>query len=298
METSTKPPVPFGKIKGEDYDDGQVVLCIAGTITGLYEAKKGETTNGPWEFQNGTMKDAEGTEIGISFSKNTQPMTAKGKKVTIRSVKSDQHGWNGVKVEDQKYTPKGKDEEVTKRVLKITASAEIIYDGGAAQKPSNPAQSKPSDTSNTHPENVLADIVNLHTRCAHYIGQAYPDSGEGAISPEARQAFVSSVFIQACRQGLDLNYMDRASKPVPPKITPAPSDPKQWATCMIPTGSKAGKTLKELDDEQMKKLYDSCKDSKTAFGKCVQQAAEDRGLLKQEQEENAALEPEGDDVPF
>lgn len=328
-EVSTKPPVAFKRILGEDYDDGQIVQTIQGTISKLFPAKKGTSSNGEWEFQNGKMKDSEGTEIDISFAKNTQPMTAANKKVTIRSIKTDQHGWNGIKVEDQSYTPANATEPVTKRVLKITATADIVYDGGDGGVSSQPenrpsgnagAQSQPSGEwkggcmpympHDIHPEMGIADIAHLHSKCVNTVEMMYPlgaKKGEG-IPDEMRQSFIASLFIESCRQGLQVNYMARASKPVPPKINPPPADPKDWKLCQIPKGEHAGKTLDKLDEGTLTKYYDDVKDRDGKLANCIKQAFEDLGYLAKRLEaerkqaaEDKAVDPEkqeGDDIPW
>ena len=299
---SDKPPVAFSKIK-EDYDDGQTVMCIRGTITSLFDPKKGDT----YEYQNGTMKDEAGVEMGISFSKNSQPKTAKGKKVTIRSVKNEQHGWLGIKVEDQSYVKEG--EQVNKRVLKITGSAEITYagessgsGGGGAHTPhtETPASSSARAPDPRHPELILIDITAFHQRCYKYASDAYTvGKKDGEISAEAFQAFVSSIFIEGCRQGAQVNYQERAMKPVPPKITPPPT-PDKWKECMIPKGSMIGKTLADMEDEKLKSLYLAIMEQKnpnTPFGLCVQAGAKERNLIPEPKSDESGDDPNwgGDD---
>lgn len=299
-EPSTKPPVPFKELK-EDYEDKQIVMTIAGKITALYDIRKGDT----YEYQPGKMKDDAGTEMDICFSKATQPLTAKGKHVVIKSIKSDKHGWLGIKVEDQTFTKD--DETVTKRLLKITASAEIVYDGEAAQssgksKPTGEGKQQQQKTDG-HPIVILDDLLALHRKCYEVVQAKYSNAN---LPHEAQQPFVSTLFIEMCRQNQQHNFIERAAKPLPPKITPAPEDPKQWRDCMIPSGSMVGKTLKDLDAEGLTKFYDALKDKETKFANCVKSAYEETGLLKARQDaeakatgENQALKPEDvDDIPF
>lgn len=290
-------PVPFKKIKSDEYADGQIVMCIAGTITSIYAAKTGDT----YEYQNGKIKDSEGTEMDISFSKNTQPLTAKGKKVTIKSIKSEQHGWLGIKVEDQSYTPQGKDEPVQKRVLKITATAEVVYDGGtttASGKSDSGAtgatKSSQGSQGGRHPDEVLRELIMMHARCYDFAKGVY-DPKE---MPAQLQSATASIFIEACKMGVAYNFVEEVSKPVPPKITTAPSDPSLWKTCMIPSGLMVGKTLADLDDDGMMKFYEALKDKETKFANCVKQAAEDRGLLKQAEPDPLEPSEDSDDIPF
>lgn len=304
---SDKPPVPFAKILSEEYDEDQNVKHIQGTITGLYPVKKGTSAKGDWEFQNGKMKDSAGTEIDIIFASNSQPASAKGQKVTIKSTHTEQHGWNGIKVEDQKYEKDGK--QIHKRCLKITATASIIYEGGVysgqEKKSEGQTQSKGNvstqPSSSAHPAPIIQDYVALHGYCSGQILQNYGDK----VSPEFLSSATATIFIEACRNGLQHDFIDRANKPLPPKITPPPSDPSLWETAMIPNGTMMGKTLKDLDETQLTKYYDAVKEKDNPMANCVKFGFEARGYLKKRQDaeakaadENKALAPDDTDVPF
>lgn len=304
---SDKPPVPFAKILSEEYDDDQNVKHIQGTITALYEIKRGSSPKGDYEFQNGRMKDAAGTEIDISFSSNSQPTSAKGQKVTIKSTHTEQHGWNGVKVEDQTFESKG--ETRHKRLLKITATASIIYEGGVysgqEKKPEGQTQSKGNvstqPSSSAHPAPIIQDYVALHGFIENQLRQNYGDK----IDPEILSRYVATVFIKATDDGLHHNFIERANAPLPPKITTPPSDPTLWETAMIPNGTMMGKTLKDLDETQLTKYYDAVKEKDNPMANCVKFGFEARGYLKKRQDaeakaadENKALSPEDSDVPF
>lgn len=311
--TSEKPPVSFAIIK-QDYDDAQYVPCITGILKALFPVRKGESDKGPWEFQNGVIKDPAGEEMDISFAKCTQPETAKGKKITIRAVKSEQHGWQGLKVEDQTFTKDG--ETKKKRILKVTASAEIVYEGGGSsgKSPDTTASgptgagavtgsggnkwqggSMPFMPHDIHPETALIDITGLHTRAAHYAAQAYGKPGEeGGPTAEFFQSTVASIFIESCRQGLQVDYMDRSSKPIPLKIEPLPADLEQWATAMIPKGSMAGQRLGQISDENLKRLYEPVREKDSLWAKLVQEGVKARNLLPPVEKPSA----DADDIPW
>jgi hypothetical protein len=60
-----------------------------------------------------------------------------------------------------------------------------------------------------------------------------------------------------------------------------------------------GKTLNDLTDDQLMKFYTAMKDKSHNFAECVKFGANERGLLKKQQEADAALDPsEGDEIPF
>lgn len=284
--------------------DGDIIRCIRGKITGLYKANKGEGQSGPYEYQNGEMTDEAGTKIKVSFSNNTQPESAKGKTVTITSSKSEQHGWQGIKVVDSEYESKKTKETVKERVLRITATAKIEFDGGApAEGPKDRATtsggtSGPTRPSGVHPLIILKDIIALHAKVVDLVTENY---GE-AMKPE----YIATVFIEACRQGCQHDAAKELSKPIQKTYPPAPKDPAKWRECIVPKGANEGKTLEEVSDEDLMKLHeyydnhDTPKVANGAFAECVYQAARDRKLqgAKPQAPEQTDDEPAEDDIPF
>lgn len=285
----------------EETSDGEIVKCIRGTIKSLYPVKKGEGQSGPYEFQNGTMTDEAGTDMKVTFSNNTQPPSAKGKKVTITSQKSDQHGWQGIKVVDSSYTKNN--DTVNERVLKITGTGKVEYDGGTpsgGEKPSGGSsgggeQTRPA--SNVHPIVILKDIVSLHAKVVDLVNEIYGDK----VQPE----YYATVFIEACRQGCQHDAVKRLAAPVPVTYPPAPKDPTKWRECVIPKGELAGKTLEEIDNETLMEFFVMCDEHESpkvkngAFAECVYKAAEDRGLLKpKDTPQDPDNDQPEDDIPF
>jgi len=299
-------PVPVSKIKS-DKDDGDNVKCIRGTITKLFPIKKGDGGSGPYEYQNGEFRDEAGDTIDVTFSKCSQPESAKGQLVTITSVKNDSHGWLGIKIADNTYEKEveGVKKPVTKRILKIVPSAVINYANGApaangpAQTGGGAAtQSRPAHTSQ-HPDLVLKDLIFLHSKCTDLVEQLY--GGESGKTPEFRQAATASIFIQGCKEGLHYNFEERIKAPIPKQYPKPPADPKDWDACVVPKGEFEGKTLKELPDGKLRDLYTALKksDSETPFAKCVYQAAKDRNVLeKPKPPTDPDLDPPEDDIPF
>lgn len=283
----------IGKIIADDTDisDGDIIKKITGTITGIFDPKKGGDGDKQWEFQNATLKDATGS-IKITFSKCSQPLSAKGKTVTIISKKSDAHGWNGIKVEDKTYTKnqgKSNEEEVSERILKITPTAEITYEGGTpSATQSSGGSAGPSNTNgpardlSIHPQNIILNTLMLHQHCHKMTAEAYPIE-KGKLSEESQRAYVSSVFIEAVKQGAAIDFATRNAKPAPPLMgyPPVPTDPSKWKEAVIPKGANAGKTLEEIDDDTLRafhEFYEGKKDTGN-MAKCVGQAMKDRNLL-------------------
>jgi hypothetical protein len=242
----------------------------------------------------------------VSFSSNTQPESAKGRMVTITSSKSEQHGWQGIKVVDSEYQSKKTNETVKERVLRITATAKVEFDGGApAQTGSDPrpqggGSSGPTQPArpSKHPLLMLQDIIALHGRVVDLVNEIYKE--------QAKTEYYATVFIEACRQGLQWDAVKELSKPIVKTYPPAPKDPNQWKECIIPKGSNEGKTLAEISDEDLMKLhtyYDNHDTPKVAngpFAECVYQAARDRKLegAKPIPPETTGDEPAEDDIPF
>lgn len=310
-------PTSIKNLKDESiFADGQIVGCVAGTITSLFEAKSSDT----WEYQNGTLKGDDGEEIKICFSKCTQPKTVKGKKVTFKSTKTENFGLQGVKVEDSEYESKKGDKKgqmIRERLLKITPSCEITFGDGGGETKSTGNAPGPKTTGatssssggdwndhprftgpNVHPKQALNDILFLQRYCRIIAKDTYKDD---KLDPELMEHLSTSLFIESCKNGLHKNYMKRMSASEPVEIKPAPTNPKDWAQCQIPKGELAGTTLKDLSDERLLVLYRALQEKKstTDFANCVYQATQDRQLVKPAAPDpGTAPDDENDDIPF
>lgn len=301
-------PVPFKKILDKDeYSDSDNVKCIQGTITALYKVRSGEGQSGHYEFQNADMKDAAGDTIKVCFSNQTQPESAKGKLVTISSYKHDTHGWLGIKVVDEEFTAKSgpkKDQLIKQRTLKFSSTAKIEYEGGAptvGQSAGNPGSGGGGQHQSTeHPATVLNDLMCMHCAITVLVNENYHEE----TTPEFRQAAVATLFIEGCRQGIQYNFKDRAGKPIQKKYPPTPKDPTKWKECVLSAGSNEGKTLGEISNEDIKKLFDyyDAKGSNTDLAECVYQAARDLELIPKttpvEDEIPMGNNDEPIDIPF
>jgi hypothetical protein len=287
-------PVPFKKILNpEEFGDGDIIRAIRGTITALYKVRSGEGRQGHFEYQDGRIKDEAGTEMTVTFASCTQPESAKGKKVTISSVKTENFGKQGVKLEIETFKKGG--EDVTQKKLRITKAANIVYEGGAPRTgESSQAQTTNRTNMQLHPKEALKDMLDMHSTIASLVSERYPES------QESKASFIATIFIEAARQGLIPDFANRYGKKV---IPAAPKDPSKWSSCVVPKGSNEGKTLADIPDEDLLKLYSYLvdSDSKTDFAKCVYQAAMDRDILPKNEPETAG-EPvddnDLDDIPF
>jgi hypothetical protein len=281
----------------EEFPAGAVVMAVAGEITGLFKIRKGTGSSGDYEYQNGKLKDATG-EIEVCFSKCSQPDSAKGKKVTITS-KTTNHGFQGIKIEDDSYEKDG--ETKHKRILKITPSADIVFVGGAptgstqSGGQAGPAQSGGGQTSgfdlSKHPLVIVDDIAALHSVIVDVVSSQYEKSSEAL-----RQSYTATLFIEACKTGCAVDFIKRYKKPKAGYPAP-PSDPSKWKECILPKGPFEGKTLADVPDDKLLEYYNYYMEKKDEgnMAKCVYQAAKDRDLLPKDEPQT---EEEGGDDPF
>lgn len=118
-------------------EDGEIVSSVKGRITAIYDQTAGESDKGPWSFQNLELKDATGA-IRVTL-KDREPLAKsyKNKEVYISSIKSEKHGFVGVKRKDEDF--KGK----MRKILWVTPTAEIATEQGDAE--GGPAEPPPSD---------------------------------------------------------------------------------------------------------------------------------------------------------
>lgn len=288
-----------------EFTDQDAVKKVRGKVTKFYPVNKGED----FEYQNGEFKGEDGGEIRICFSKCTQPDSIKNKTITLTSVKSDQHGWTGIKVLDRKYEKDG--EQKVRRELRISPTAKIEIEGGGSSESSGGGGSGRSTNSgggggssqpkfDGHPRLFLEDMIALHFDVSTLVNEKYG---------EPRPEFIATIFIEAAKNGLAFNYKERASKPAPVKYPPAPTDPHEWKECVMPWGKDGviGRKLSALEPEKIKEIhiYMDSKKMNTPLAECVYQAARDLKLFEAEEKDkeqqaadDAALDAAPDDIPF
>lgn len=302
-------PIPFKRILNPDeFSDGDIVKCVHCKIKKLFsKIRKGGDGDRKYEFQDGVVVDEDGTEMSICFSKNTQPQSAEGKWVTIRSKKTEAHGTQGVKFEINEWEDNG--ETKRKKLLKVTGSAEIEYVGGgggaasssggssSTQQQSSGQHSPGPAKSNAHPKDVLRDMLDCHHTIALLVNEKY---GDGA-SPEFKQGAVNTLFIESAKSGLIPDFAKRYSK----KVYPAPpKDPANWKECVMSSGQYEGKTLAEIPDDDLLKYFEyyDKKEDNSPLAECIYQAARDRNILPKPEPpkgQDPDLDPPAeDDIPF
>jgi len=263
-----------------------IIKKVTGKITKLFPEKQHKGNYGPYTIQNGEI-EVDGKPYKLTFWKNTQPESAKGRTVTLSSTRG-KHGMNGVTFEEESYKNK-EGQQIHNQVIKVSASAKVEYDG-VSEEPVRVA-STPKSIVTDNPERELDKMVEMHQYIDSLVRMAYL----GKITDEETlQAYVSSVFIEANRKGIHYSSGIVAPKKEEPKAEePEELNPKLWASVLIPSGSNAGKKLGSIGKPALTKLYQYYleKGFTTPFAKCVEQAAIDFNL-------DAPVEEDADDIPY
>ena len=264
-----------------------IIKKVTGKITKLFPEKQHEGNYGPYTIQNGEI-EVDGKAYKLAFWKNTQPESAKGRTVTLSSTRG-KHGLNGVTFEEESYKNK-EGQQIHNQVIKVSASAKVEYDG-ASEEPVRVA-STPKSIVSDNPEQALDQIVETHLYIDSLVRMAYLGK---VTDEETLRAYVSSVFIEANRKGIHYSSGIVAPKKEEPKAEEpkAELDPKDWASAIVPSGSRKGEKLAEIGKKDLTKLYQFYleKGFTTPFAKCVEQAAIDFNL-------DAPVEEDADEIPY
>lgn len=254
-----------------------IIKKVTGKITKLFPEKQHEGNYGPYSIQNGEI-EVDGKPYKLTFWKNTQPESAKGKTVTLSSTRG-KHGLNGVTFEEESYKNK-EGQQIQNQVIKVSASAKVEYDG-VSEEPVRRTETKSIVTDN--PEQELDKIVETHLYINSLVRHAYKNVVD---DEETFRAYVSSIFIEANRKGISISKSE-------PKAKVEELDPKDWGSVIVPSGSHKGKKLAEIGKPALTKLYEYYLDKgfNTPFAKCVEKAAEDLNL-------DAPAGEEEDNIPW
>jgi len=265
-----------------------IIKKVTGKITKLFPEKQHEGNYGPYTIQNGEI-EVDGKSYKLSFWKNTQPESAKGRTVTLSSTRG-KHGMNGVTFEEESY--KNKDgQQIHNEVIKVSASAKVEYDG-ISDEPVRRSETTKVAIVTDNPEKALDEIVEMHQYIDSLVRMAYL----GKITDEETlRSYVSSVFIEANRNGIRYSRHKTEEPKAVELKQEEPKDefnPEDWASAIVPSGSQKGKKLAAIGKPALTKLYEYYleKGFTTPFSKCVEKAAEDLHL-------DAPTE-EVDDIPY
>jgi len=271
------------QLEGIEPDD--IIKKVTGKITKLYKSRNVNTKYGEKNFQDGEI-EIDGNAYKITFCNNEQKDSVKNRTVTLSSTRGKQ-GLNGVTFAEEKYENK-EGQQVCNQVIKVSASAKVEYDGVSEEPPRVAASSPPKSIVTDNPEQELDKIVEMHQYIDSLVRMAYL----GKITDEETlRSYVSSVFIEANRKGI--HYSSKSEAPKKEEPVKEETDPDDWGSAIVPSGSQKGKKLAEIGKPALIKLYEYYleKGFTTPFAKCVEQAAEDLNL-------DAPVVEEADDIPF
>lgn len=272
-------------------EEKDVLKVLTGKLTKLFPAKHWEGQYGPYSIQNGEL-ELEDQTIKITFMKNEQPESAKGKTITLRSMRG-KHGLTGVTYDVESYKNK-EGKQVSHPVIKVTAAAKVSFDGETEEEP--PVRQSAPVKRVIESDNGLSsieEIVNFHVSIDRGVRSAYGKK----YNEDTIRAYVSSVFIEANRRGITRLLKEDASKPEDQPVEEGPN-PEDWASAIVPSGSNKGKKLIELGKPALTKLYQHFLDKgfNTPFAKCVEAAGD--ALKLDAWDVEGTEEAESDDIPY
>jgi len=269
----------------EGIEQKDIIKRVTGKVTKLWEPKTFNGPKGEFIIQGGDI-EIDGQTYGLKFFNNTQEQSIKGNVVTLSSVRG-KHGLTGVSLEHESY--EGKNGKVDRDLIKVTATGKVEFDR-PSEEPAR-VTSTPKVIVTDNPEKALDEIVEMHQYIDSLVRMAYL----GKITDEETlRSYVSSVFIEANRKGIQYSSKVEAPKKEEPKEELNPDD---WGSAIVPEGHPkfkelGGKKLAEIGKPALTKLYEYFleKGFTTPFAKCVEKAAEDLNL-------DAPVE-EADEIPW
>ena len=260
-----------------------IIKRVTGKVTKLWEPKTFNGPKGEFVIQGGDI-EIDGQTYGLKFFNNTQEQSIKGNVVTLSSVRG-KHGLTGVSLEHESYD--GKNGKVDRDIIKVTATGKVEFDR-PSEEPAR-VTSTPKVIVTDNPEKALDEIVELHQYIDSLVRMAYL----GKITDEETlRSYVSSVFIEANRKGI--HYSTKTESPKKEEPVKDETDPDDWGSVIVPSGSHKGKKLAEIGKPALTKLYEYYlkKGFNTPFAKCVEKAAEDLNL------DSVTTDEEEDNIPW
>jgi hypothetical protein len=266
----------------EGIEQKDIIKRVTGKVTKLWEPKTFNGPKGEFVIQGGDI-EIDGQTYGLKFFNNTQEQSIKGNVVTLSSVRG-KHGLTGVSLEHESYD--GKNGKVDRDIIKVTATGKVEFDR-PSEEPAR-VTSTPKTVVTDNPEKALDEIVEMHQYIDSIVRMAYL----GKITDEETlRSYVSSVFIEANRKGI--HYSSKVEAPKKEEPAEEETNPEDWGSVIVPSGSHKGKKLAEIGKPALTKLYEYYleKGFNTPFAKCVEKAAEDLNL-------DAPAGEEEDNIPW
>lgn len=203
---------------------GEPVPSLRGKVTNVFKRFTGTNDHGDWSIQTIVVRDETGEAKLKIVDRDEIPKTWQGHEVHA-FCKAGDKGLTGLKIEDDEYRNK-----VTK-IVKVTPSATLDLAEVTAQptptadlnddqipgaevppQPAAPpaapaapaAPAKPSNGVTYDAEKDIAHWARLYLRCmdaADWVQTKRTEAVKPPMTPDHYQACVSSLFIQATRNG-------------------------------------------------------------------------------------------------
>lgn len=131
-------------------DPGETIPSVKGKICALFERKTGTNSTGEWSLQNGELMDASGKIKFCLVNREELDQSWRGRTVYIQCHEGDR-GMTGVKLKEDDYR---KVEGIVKKMISITATAQIDIAEGSSQRQAAPAPAPAK--SNAQPKQTAA----------------------------------------------------------------------------------------------------------------------------------------------
>lgn len=207
-----------------DHDD--TVDSVVAQVIDIHKRHSGTNANGEWSLQNLLIRDATG-EIKVQLKDREDFPTAFKNRVVCFECNQGPKGKTGLKAKDDEY--KGK----KSRILSVTPTAQIDLHEQATpatpppQQTQRPPAAPPTQTAPQHQSppqqtngngnghtgrdvrKVLNKLANLYLHCyeaGDYVYRTVNEMhGPDSMNADQFQACVSSLFIAAQREGLELD---------------------------------------------------------------------------------------------
>ena len=227
---------------------GGTIATLTGKVDEVYKRNAGVGPKGPWTVQG--LKLSEGNDwIKVDLWNHDELSAYKGHVIKISNDR-------GLKIEDNSWTDKNTG-EVKGGGVKISGSKGSVItspgfgdDGDAppqaqqsAPAPFAPSPAVPSVPVPTGPgpnepfvKRRLNQLANMYLLCITAADYIYANPISAELTPEHYQACVSTLFIQATREGLTDHiaigkfhkaeqHQEQEPEPTPPPPPPAPRTP-------------------------------------------------------------------------
>ncbi|MDE2096166.1 MAG: hypothetical protein KGL39_02900 [Patescibacteria group bacterium] len=159
---------------------GEVIPCVSGTLTAVYESKSGQGKKKPWTVQNCEITQGnDSMRVSIWNREEDIPTKWKGKKITIIATEGQNGDLSGVQAEDNDYKNK-----VTRQIkvscdyggeitLGGSGSAGANAGGEGQEQEAEPAKPAPGQRPNPFQAGVFGGTVGHAQKLVHEVLCAY-----------------------------------------------------------------------------------------------------------------------------